>query len=319
VVGTVLVFSAPLNDVEAQVDLIERRVLVAGGIALLLAVVAGWLIARRLAGRLARMEAAARRVAGGDFTGSFPRGNGEEDEVDRLAEALDDMQRQLAELDDARARFIATASHELRTPLFSLRGFVELLESDELDEEERETALTQLRLGVDRLTRLATDLLDLSKLEAGALQLRAERVDVGALARTVADEFQPALAAHESHLELRLGAGDGRVHAVCDPDRVAQVMRILIDNALTHTPAGTDVVVAASRRHDRLRVAVTDFGPGIRRTEAGRVFEPFVTTDETQGSGLGLAIARELVDRMDGELGVESRPGRTTFALEVPA
>jgi two-component system, OmpR family, sensor kinase len=317
VAGSVLVFSVPLDDVEAQVDLVERRLLVAGGIALLAAVVAGWLIARQLAARLRRMEEAALRVARGDFEGSFPGGG--EDEVDRLAAALDDMQRQLSELDSARRRFIATASHELRTPLFSLRGFVELLESDELDEDERATALTQLRLGVERLSRLATDLLDLSRLEAGALQLREEPVDVGALARAVADEFQPALAAHESHLELRLGSGDGRVEATCDPDRVAQVMRILIDNALTHTPAGTDVVVAAGRREERLRVAVTDFGPGLRRGDATHVFEPFVTSDDAAGSGLGLAIAKELAERMAGELDVESRPGRTTFALEVPA
>ena len=114
------------------------------------------------------------------------------------------MRRQLAELDDARKRFIATASHELRTPLFSLGGFLELLEEEELDEEDRRRFITQLRQQVRRMQKLATDLLDLSKLEAGSLELRAERTDLGEVARMVADEFAPALAAHESHLELRL-------------------------------------------------------------------------------------------------------------------
>jgi two-component system OmpR family sensor kinase len=226
------------------------------------------------------------------------------------------MQRQLAELETARSRFIATASHELRTPIFSLGGFLELLEDEELDEETRQAFLLQLREQVHRLGKLATDLLDLSRLEAGSLGLRHEPTELGELAQAVAAEFAPALAAHESHLEVRLTSGP--VEAVCDPARVAQIMRILIDNALTHTPPGTDVVVSAAQRDGRARLAVTDFGTGIARGARPRIFEPFFTSDDAQGSGLGLAIAHELAERMDGELTADSRPGRTTFALEIP-
>jgi signal transduction histidine kinase len=168
-----------------------------------------------------------------------------------------------------------------------------------------------------RLQRLATDLLDLSRLEAGSLELRAESTDLRSVARQVADEFIPALATHSSHLELRLPAEP--VNAVCDPERVGQILRILVDNALTHTPEGTDIVVSASRRDGRARLGVGDFGPGIGRSLVPRIFEPFVTTDDAQGSGLGLAIAHELTDRMAGTLDVDSQPGRTTFTLELPA
>jgi signal transduction histidine kinase len=106
---------------------------------------------------------------------------------------------------------------------------------------------------------------------------------------------------------------------VCDPERVAQIMRILIDNALNHTPSGTDVVVAAARRDGRVRLSVTDFGGGIERGALHRIFEPFFTSDDAQGSGLGLAIAHELAERMAGELSADSVPGRTTFSLELPA
>ena len=242
------------------------------------------------------MERAARRVAQGDFGARFE--SGARDELGQLARTLDAMQRQLAELETARRRFIATASHELRTPIFSLSGFLELLEDEELDEETRAAFLRQLRQQVDRLGKLATELLDLSRLEAGSLELRPEPTDIGELAKSVAAEFTPALAAHESHLELRLTGG--RVEALCDPERVAQIMRILIDNALNHTPAGTDVVLAATRRNGRARLSVTDFGTGIKRGDLERVFEPFFTSDDAQGSGLGLAIAHELADRMDG-------------------
>jgi signal transduction histidine kinase len=314
-VGSVVVFSAPLEDVEGSVDVIRERMLAAALIALLAATIAGLVVARTLARRVKRLEEVAWRVAEGDFGARFPIDS--PDELGQLARALGDMQRQLAELDSARKRFIATASHELRTPIFSLGGFVELLEDDDVPEEDRVRFLEQLRVQVDRLGKLATDLLDLSRLEAGSLELRPERTDIGQLARAVTSEFEPGLAGHDSKLEVRLPPDP--VSAVCDPERVAQVMRILLDNALTHTPAGTDVVVSVSERGDVVRLGVGDFGPGIHRSMLPRVFEPFVTTDDARGSGLGLAIAHELAERMKGRLVVESQPGRTTFTLELPA
>ena len=128
------------------------------------------------------MERAARRVAQGDFGARFE--SGARDELGQLARTLDAMQRQLAELETARRRFIATASHELRTPIFSLGGFLELLEDEELDEETRAAFMRQLRQQVDRLGKLATELLDLSRLEAGSLELRPEPTDIGELAKT---------------------------------------------------------------------------------------------------------------------------------------
>jgi two-component system, OmpR family, sensor kinase len=315
VVGSVLVYSRPLDDVTNHVTLVRDRLLVYGGAALLAAALAALLVARAVSFRVRRLEGVAARVAQGDLTARFPVDA--RDEIGQLARTLEAMRRQLAELDDARKRFIATASHELRTPLFSLGGFLELLDEEDLDEEDRRRFVKQLRQQVTRMQKLATDLLDLSKLEAGSLELRAEPTDLGTVARMVAAEFEPALDGHGSHLELRLPPGP--VEVTCDPERVAQVMRILIDNAITHTPPGTDLVVSASLRDGRARLGVGDFGPGIHRTMLPRIFEPFVTTDDAQGSGLGLAIAGELAERMDGHLAVDSQAGRTTFTLELPA
>ncbi len=311
----VLVYSAPLSDVTANVSLIREQILIAGLLALGLSLVAGLLVSTPLTRRVQELEHGAERVAAGDFTTRFPTQH--LDELGQLARALDDMQTQLAELDSARKRFIATASHELRTPIFSLAGFLELLEDEDLDDETRRHFIGQVREQVARLGQLSTSLLDLSRLEAGSLELRPEDTDVGVLARAVATEFEPALQGSESHLTLRL---DGEpIEAVCDPERVAQVLRILIDNAIVHTPEGTDLVVSAGRRDGRVRLAVRDDGPGIRRDALGRIFEPFFTGNDVSGSGLGLAIARELAERMNGRLAVESIPGRTTFSLELPA
>jgi len=314
-ISHVIVFSAPLADVQSNVALIRRQILVAGLIALTLALLGGYAIARWLTLRVRRLERAAEKVARGDFSGSIPIESG--DELGQLAMAFNDMQRQLAQLDSARKRFIAVASHELRTPLFSLGGFVELLQDEELDEETRQEFLDQMRDQVDRLTVLATELLDLSRLEAGSLELRPEQVDIGELARSVAAEFTPAVTRHNSHVTVDLP--EHEIDVTCDPERVAQIIRILLDNALTHTPDGTDIVVTTARGNGRVRLAVRDSGPGIRQVSVDRIFEPFYTSDDAQGSGLGLAIARDLAERMSGRLGVDPTPGATTFTLELPA
>jgi len=311
----VVVFSDSLEDVQANVAYVRRQILIAGALALLVAVLAGFLVARALSARIRRLEQAARKVAGGDFSQPIPVDS--TDELGRLAEAFNDMQRQLAQLDSARKRFIATASHELRTPIFSLGGFLELMADEKLDAETRRQFTEQLRGQVDRLRNLATELLDMSRLEAGSLELRPELCDLRRVARDVSAEFTPALARHRS--ALRLDLPPEPVQAVCDPDRVAQVLRILIDNALVHTPPETGVEVSAARHDGHVRLQVGDTGPGIKRADLPRVFEPFYTSDDAQGSGLGLAIAHELAGRMQGRLTVTSAAQGSRFALELPA
>jgi two-component system OmpR family sensor kinase len=316
-VGWVIVYSAPLADVMRTVSTVRHEILVAGAISLLLALVAGYLVARALARRVKRLELAAKQVAAGDFSRPIPVDS--TDELGQLAVAFNEMQQQLQQLEQARKKFIATASHELRTPVFSLGGFLELLEDEELDAETRRRFLDQVRDQVQRLGKLSVDLLDLSRLEAGSLELRPEEVDLGELTRSVSGEFEPTLTQHDSRLELRLPGGRDPVQAQCDPVRVAQIMRILIDNALTHTPPGTQIVVTAARENGHVNLAVRDDGEGIDRVAQQRIFEPFYTADDAQGSGLGLAIASELADRMRGRLSVESAAGATTFTLEIPA
>jgi two-component system, OmpR family, sensor kinase len=311
----IAVFADTLDEVEGNVDLIRRQILLSGGIALAVALLAGYLVARALSQRVGRLEQAARKVAAGDF--SNPIRADSDDELGQLATAFDDMQNQLARLDRARKQFIASASHELRTPIFSLGGFLELLADEDLDEETRRQFLEQLRGQVDRMRKLATELLDLSRLEAGALELRPEPTDVGQLAREVAGEFTPAAHRHDSR--VRLDLPDEPIELDCDPERVAQVLRILLDNALVHTPSGTGVRVSAARRNGHVRLEVSDLGLGIKRQNMPHIFEPFFTSnEEAQGAGLGLAIARELAERMQGRLTVRSVPGSTTFSLVLP-
>jgi signal transduction histidine kinase len=132
----------------------------------------------------------------------------------------------------------------------------------------------------------------------------------------VAGEFKPAADRHRSLIEVQ---GVGAALAMADADRVAQIVRILLDNALTHTPEGTSISVTAQRQDGTATLVVKDDGPGIDAHERARVFDRFYTGDRVSGSGLGLAIARELTLRMNGELGLASRPGGTEFSLKLPA
>jgi len=314
-VAAVIVYSSPVSDIVRTVATVRHQILVAGGIALLVALVGSYLVAHALAQRVKRLELAAEQAAAGDFEHTIPVDS--RDELGQLAVAFNQMQRQLSQLESARKKFIATASHELRTPIFSLGGFVELLEDEDLDPETRARFLEQVRDQVERLRKLSVDLLDLSRLESGSLELRPEQVDLGELTRSVSGEFEPVLAQHDSHLELRLASG--RIEALCDPVRVAQIVRILIDNALVHTPPGTRIMVTARRSDGRVRLGVRDDGEGIDPQVLGRIFEPFYTADDAQGSGLGLAIASELAEHMAGRLSVDSQAGETTFTLDVPA
>lgn len=311
----VVIYTRDLGDVQDAVTLIRTRVLIAGAIALLIALVGGYMVARAMARRVRRLETAAKQVAAGNFIEPLPVDS--EDELGQLTRTFNEMQVQLARVDSARREFIANASHELRTPIFSLGGFVELLQDEDLDEETRTEFLGLMREQVERLQKLAVSLLDLSRIDAGSLELQSEDVDLSELAREVAGEFTPAVSRHHTRLDLRLPARD--VEAICDRERVVQIMRILLDNALRHTPEGTRVTVSADRINGTAELTVSDTGPGVPAPAADRVFERFFTGDAARGSGLGLAIARELADRMSGRIELRSGRGQTSFTLELPA
>jgi signal transduction histidine kinase len=312
----ILLFRAPLADSLATVQLVKRRLLLATGFALALALVLGLTAAGMLANRLRRLETAAERIAGGDF--DVPIVDHGDDEIGQLAHAFDRMRVQLAQLDDARKEFVANASHELRTPIFSLGGFLELLADEELDDETRSRFLTTMQEQVERLAKLSTDLLDLSRVDAGQLRVAAEDVDLAEVVRALAGELEHMAATSEHVLEART---DGHAWVLADGERVAQIGRALLVNALVHTPPGTQIRLGASRRGDRAELTVADDGPGIPEAQREAVFERFYRVEggKASGSGLGLAIARELARLMGGSVRLESAPGKTVLTLELPA
>jgi signal transduction histidine kinase len=313
--GSVLLLSASLHDSLANVHQVRRRLLIAGVIALLASLAVGYGAASVFARRLRRLERAAERIAGGDF--GEPVTDEGADEVGELARAFERMRERLAGLERARREFIANASHELRTPLFSLGGFLELLENEELDQRTQREFLETMREQIDRLTKLATDLLDLSRVDAGRLHVETEAVDLGALARALAEEFR-AVALSSGHALEVVDRSSPAVAA--DEERALQIGRILVENAIVHTPAGTAIRLSTGRRNGTALLTVEDDGPGIPAKDVPHVFDRFYRVEGSgaSGSGLGLAIARELAGVMGGTVELHATPERTIFALVLP-
>jgi len=309
--GHVLLLSASLHDALANVHTVQRRLVEAGVLALMLALGVGYGAAYLFARRIRRLETAAERIAAGRF--DEPVIDRSADELGQLARAFDRMRLRLSQLERARREFIGNASHELRTPLFSLRGFIELLTDEELDEDTRREFLETMREQVDRLQRLAEDLLDLTRLDAGRMHIERHSIDLAELAEDLHEEFRGIAVATDHPLELEVD----EARALGDEERILRIGRALVENSLKHTPPGTRVRVSANGSS----LTVSDEGPGIPADHRRDVFERFYRVDgaRASGSGLGLAIARELAEAMGGTLKLASEGAATTFTLRLPA
>jgi signal transduction histidine kinase len=316
-----LVTVKPLTDVTTAVGQVRNAFLAAAAVGLLVAVLLGIGLATTIGRRLARLRAAAVRVAEEGTDAPTPRDDGR-DEVGDLARALATMQRELRRQEAARRSFVATASHELRTPLTSLQGTIELLEedlrSDRFDQEDAWRQVVGTQRELRRLARLASELLDLSRLDAD-VSLREEPVELGELCRAVAAEFE--LRAAEGEVDLEVPAPPGPCWGRGDPSAVARVVRILLDNALRHAPGSSTVRVLPAYHGESATVAVVDDGPGVTPEDRERIFERFERGSASSGEsgfGLGLAIGRELARKMGGELRLTATEDGARFVLELP-
>jgi signal transduction histidine kinase len=296
------------------------------GIAAIAAFVMTFLVAIPLGAtvvrRLHRLRQAALQLAVGGDLSAMPLDRAR-DEVGDLSRSFAIMSRRLRQQEEARRAFVATASHELRTPLASLNGMLELLaddlHADKLDLDDANALLGRARAQSLRLSRLAADLLDLSRIDAD-VALRSEPVELAEMGRAVLAEFD--LAAAERGVKLAQRERSAPVWATGDPGSIARIMRILVDNALRVAPRGSSVTVTVNAQ-PRPSVSVSDGGPGIAPEERALIFERFKRGRDTGGQagfGLGLAIGRELAQRMRGtlELAETEGPG-ATFTLTLPA
>jgi signal transduction histidine kinase len=277
--------------------------------ALVVAFVVTQLLAHGMTSPLREMTAAARAMAGGDYDRQVRATS--RDEVGELAVAFNQMAMDLAADDRHRRELIANVSHELRTPIAALQAVLENVVDGvtPADEATMRTALNQTQ----RLGRLVAELLDLSRLDGGALPLSREVFAVGPFLEDVVD--QAGLA------DVRLEVSPPELTADADPARLHQVVANLLDNACRHSPRGVEIVVRACQLDARggLLLEVADRGPGIPASDRSRVFERFTRGgSDDGGTGLGLAIARWAVELHGGRIAVVGEPPGCRIQVALP-
>ena len=324
VVGFILTAELPPGLTPEESAYLQRTntaLMLAGGGAVLVALLVGLVLARSLTLPLHRLTQATHRMAGGQLEQVVPVKSA--DEIGELAAAFNQMSRAVSRANSARRQMTADVAHELRTPLTVIAGYIEAMRDGVLSP-------TPERLGViyaemEHLQHLVGDLRILSQADAGELKLNKQPVAPAELLQQTSAAFAHQAAQKDVRLELLLPAAGTLPTVLADETRLDQVLDNLLSNALRHTPSGGRIVLgAALAGPGRLQLSVRDTGPGIAPEALPYIFDRFyradaARSDETGQSGLGLAIAKALVDAHGGTLTVESVVGQgTTFQIELP-
>lgn len=294
--------------------------LIGGALAFGTAMIVSFFLARRLTRPLAVMGATAGAIAAGDLGARVDLGKHPDDELADLARTLNGMAVQLEHARHAERSFLLSVSHDLRTPLTSIRGFAEALTDGTIpatDEQQRAGAV--IAAEANRLERLVADLLDLARLDARQFSYAPRPFDIARTVRTAVEAFIPA--ATDLGIELGIESPDA-LAGTGDPERIAQIVANLVENALKYARSRIDVQVGADDARD-VEIRVRDDGPGVDPSEVYRVFERLFVSravpGRSVGTGLGLAIVGELSGAMGGTARVdESATGGATFVVRLP-
>jgi len=295
--------------------------------AILVASGSGLLLTRRISNPLGKLAESAWAVAGGDLNQSVPE-DPDIVELAILSRTFNSMTASLRKAEQVKNAFIADVTHELRTPLTVIKGTIETLQDGAMDDlAAREPFLDSMGRETERLIRLVNDLLVLTRADSGALNLNLHPLDLEEMARARCAHMQPF--ASQRQVRLSVGAhldSPGRSSIVrVDPDRIAQVLDNLLDNAIRYSPPCGAIRVVLDHDGDAVRCRVIDSGPGIPANHLPYVFERFYRVDPARersqgGSGLGLAIVRGLILAHGGQVSASSQEGLgTTLAFWLPA
>ena len=323
----VLDVSEPYTSREATLGQVRSAITGAGLLALFAAVVLGGVAASRVTAPIHRLRAVAARVAQGQLDDrAVASGVLEVDELaaqfNVMADRLSGTLRMLEADRDRLREFVADVSHELRTPIAALRMYTEIQSEGEVDEATRAEFLERSTEQIGRLEWLSTNLLDLSRIDAGIFPLDMRDGDLRDPIQAVVQALSEVALERGVGLESLVPAEPVQLHF--DRERIVQLLTNLIGNALKFTPRGGAVSVRLSESDEQVTIEVRDTGPGIPADELPRVFERFYRGTNTgdaraSGSGLGLAIVRSIVEMHGGEIDVASVVGEgTAFAITLP-
>jgi signal transduction histidine kinase len=317
--GFILRLAAPLANVRSTVAAMRQRLIVAAGVAVVVAIALAFLASRLVSRQLVAMTHAAARIADGDYETRVPVRS--HDEIGHLAAALNQMAADLKERATMRRDYLANVSHELRTPVTAIQGYAEMLIDSSPDADKAKKFLETIHRQAVRLGALVEELMVLADLEARPVgQVALEPVDVAAIARLSADTSRAR--ADESEIRVVVDPS-ASVRVMADAEGLERILQNLVDNAIRYGNNGGTVRVSAEQRAAMTAIVVADDGPGIAPEHVPRLFERFYRVDparsrEKGGAGLGLAIVKDQVELMGGSVRAESEIGRgSRFIVEL--
>ncbi|AKG53215.1 hypothetical protein DGWBC_0535 [Dehalogenimonas sp. WBC-2] len=312
------------DNAEASfLDQTNQWLWISGGIAAAIALIVAVFLAYQLSRPLKALGAGAREIASGNL--GYRVNVKSHDETGRLAESFNTMAVSLENSEQARKRLLADVAHELRTPLTIISGTIDAMKEGVLPADERQLSIIKEESVL--LTRLISDLRDLSLAEAGKLKLDVSSIDLADLTRRKLDQFRPL--ADAKGVTLSLDAQVNLPPVSADWVRLEQILTNLLSNALRHTPEGGNIIVSLSTDELGGKLAVTaavaDTGEGIAADDLAHIFDRFYRVEDSRsriegGAGLGLAIVKQMVIAHGGQINVQSQPGQgTTFIITLPA
>ena len=322
--GTILVVAAPRQRVPLISILRDELLPIlvqGGGIALLLALVLAFVVARWVADPLQQLVAASQHVPAAETKPVLERGPRE---VRELTRAFNAMIVRVRSSQTSQRNFVANVSHELKTPLTSIQGFAQAILDGTADTPEGQKQAAEVIYNESsRMHRMVLNLLDLARLDAGTADLKMTPVEMRVLLDSIVEKF--SLQAQKGGVNLLLDLPDDLPTLIADGDRLAQVFTNLVDNALRHTSAGGQVTLLVRSTQSEMEIRIADTGSGILAEAIPHIFERFYQADlsrsggELHGAGLGLAIVHEIVAAHSGRIMVRSQEGLgTTFTVYLP-
>lgn len=321
----VIAVGSPLANVQADIQQVQKNLLVTFGLAILVAIVASYFLSRYMVRRIQKIRQAAHRVTEGDFEVQLDPGR--QDEIGELSADFNLMTKSLKESNDEikrqeerRRAFMADAAHEMRTPLTTINGLLEGLEYDAIPEDSKEESIRLMQRETKRLIRLVNDNLDYERIRTNKIKLDCQMVNLKQAVLRVVEQLGKKAEKENDQLIVEMNS-DVVVYA--DPDRLIQILFNIVQNGIQFTQNG-QITVRAQNASNGTNIQISDNGIGMTEDQIKNIWERYYKADasriQTKGeSGLGMAIVHELVQIHGGEIEVSSAPGRgTTFKLHFP-
>ncbi|KGP74289.1 histidine kinase [Pontibacillus yanchengensis Y32] len=309
--GYVYMFSQT-TVIKSVINQLSNQFLLAGLIAILLTVLAIFILSHFITRPLVRMKRATEEIINGDSKVSLK--SKRKDELGQLANSIVILSDELERLKQDRKEFLASISHELRTPLTYIKGYANIASRDMISDSERQDYLGIIREETDHVTHLVKNLFDLAKMDQNQFVIQKENVNLCEMLKKVRDKMHPIL--NDNHLRLNITC-PANIIIFVDPDRFQQVILNLMDNAIKHSPNQSTINIDVKRNMTSIAITVRDEGEGIPEEEIPFIFERLYRIDKSRsrefgGSGLGLSIVKEIIEKHGGEVKVESAVGNGT-------